>query len=78
MHLIRPTLIAVCCCALILCAVRLSVCQENDSIERSGSQLRMELQDIARKRQDPENTQEETEALRVKFYEVFNEIKASK
>ena len=78
MHLIRPTLIFVCCCALILCAVRLSACQKTDSIERSRSQLLMELQDLARKRQDPGNTHEETEALRVKFYEVLNEIKASR
>jgi hypothetical protein len=38
----------------------------------------MELQDLARERQDPEISQEETEALQVKFDEVFNAIKASK
>ena len=78
MHLIRPTLIVVCCCALILCAMRLSACQETDTIERSRSQLLMELQDLARERQDPEISQEETEALQVKFDEVFNAIKASR
>lgn len=78
MNLIRPTFCAVCCCALILCAMRLSACQESDITERSRSQLLIELQDLARKRQDPEITQEESEALRVKFYETIHAIKASK